>query len=127
MIQREIEQIISQVETGDGPREHFTLPDIDIEQKILKDYIPVMLYGKKDSRSYEAATKKFHSFMSGYKFIEDVDRIVEIITQSDTLTPLHYKILELYAKKISEVCKEHFTEVNTIRNEISLLEKRLSL
>lgn len=126
MVKREIEQLISQVETNEVSVEHYTRPEIDIEQKIVKDYIPVMLYSKKDSRGYEVALNKFHAFMSGYQFTEDVDRIINIISVSEKLSPLHYKLLELYAKKISEVCKEHFSEVNSIREQISLIEEQLS-
>ncbi len=126
MVRNEIEQLISQIEGDEEPVEHFAAPDVNIEQKIVKEHIPAMLYSKKNEKDSESTVKKFKRFLSGYKFPQDVEKVVSIITTSDTLTPAHYTLLELYAKKISEVSRENFAAVNTINKEIASVEDELS-
>lgn len=126
MIRNEIDQLISQIESNEVPDEHYTSSGIDIERKIIKDYIPVLLYTKKDKENFEISTKKFKSFLRGYNFPGDIDKIISIIKESEKLSPLHYKLLELYAKKISEVSKENFAEVDKIGKKIVTVEEEIS-
>lgn len=129
MIKNEIDQIISQIESNESnelPDSHHTSPDVNIEQKIIKDYIPVMLYSRKNENDFAGIVKKFKRFLSGYKFPEDVEKVVSVITGPEELTPSHYKLLELYAKKISGVCRENFSAVDKINKEISSVEEELS-
>ncbi len=126
MVQNEIEQLISQIEGNEQPGEHYTAPDINIEQKIIKEHIPAMLYSRKNKNDSENIVKKFNRFLSGYKFPQDIEKVVTVITGTEDLTPSHYTLLELYAKKISEVCKENFSTVDAINKEISSVESELS-
>ena len=59
--------------------------------------------------------------MNGYQFKDDVDTIISIIANQSELTTKYFKLLELYAKKISEVRKENFSEVEKLRHEIEHL------
>lgn len=126
MIRDEIDQLISQIERTDVPNDHFASEGIDVESRIVKDYIPILLYSKKDKANFENSTKKFKSFLRGYKFSDDIEKIITIIKNPEKLSPLHYKLLELYAKKISEVSKENFTEVDRIGKEIASTEEEIS-
>lgn len=125
MVRNEIDNLISQIEGSELPDEHYTSSGIDIEKKIVKDYIPVLLYGRKDKSGFENSVKKFKRFLGGYKFPADVDKIISTIEKPENLAPLHYKLLELYAKKISEVCKENFSDVDKIGKEITSIEDGL--
>ena len=126
MIRNEIDQLISQIESTDVPNDHFASKGIDVESRIVKDYIPVLLYAKKDDDNFENSTKKFKNFLRGYNFPGDIDKIITIIKNPEKLSPLHYKLLELYAKKISEVSKENFAEVDKIGKEIASTEEEIS-
>ena len=125
MVRNEIDNLIAQIEGSELPDEHYTSSGVDIENKIVKDYVPVLLYGRKDKAGFENSVKKFKHFLGGYKFPADVDKIIATIEKPETLTPSHYKLIELYAKKISEVCKENFSDVDKIGKEISTLEDKL--
>ena len=59
--------------------------------------------------------------MQGYRFKDDVEAIISIIANQSELTTKYFKLLELYAKKIFEVRKENYIEVEKLRNEIELL------
>lgn len=125
MVRNEIDHLISQIEGSELPDEHYTSSGVDIEKKIIKDYIPILLYGRKDKSGFENSVNKFKRFLGGYKFPADVDKIISTIEKPENLAPLHYKLLELYAKKISEVCKENFSDVDKIGKEITSIEKKL--
>lgn len=121
-LQSEIEQLVSQVETV-GPGEiSFRMRGINIEEKLLKEFIPNMLYCRKNGKVFEAAEKQFRTFMSGYQFPDDVDAIVTLIFKSPELAARHFKILELYAKKIAFVVVENFAEVEHIQRAIVELD-----
>ena len=117
-VRNEIEQLISQIDKLGPPEVSFLTKGINVEDKIMKDFIPNMLYCRKDPKVFSAAEKQFRIFMQGYKFKEDVDAIVSIIAHQSELTSKYFKLLELYAKKIAEVYKENYAEVEKLRFEI---------
>lgn len=117
-VRNEIELLISQIEKNDLPEATFTTRGVNLEEKIIKEFIPNMLYCRKDPKVFSVAEKQFRTFMQGYAFMGDVDKIVSIIADQEELTAKYFKLLELYAKKISEVRKENFAEVEKLRLEI---------
>jgi hypothetical protein len=125
-VRNEIEMLVSQVELDETPEEHFTNPGIDASGKILKEYIPQMLYCRREGEALQAVERRFRSFLKGYRFPEDVERVVNLIRVQGDLGRDHYRLLELYAKKIGEVGKENFTEVDAIQQQIRELEEQVS-
>ncbi len=119
----EIESLISQIERNEPPKKPFYSPEMHIEEKIMKDFIPNMLYCRKEKKVFSAAEKLFRDFLHGYRFKEDVDAIVSIIADEQELTSKHFKLLELYAKKIRQVNDENFEEVEKLQKEISILKQ----
>jgi hypothetical protein len=84
-----------------------------------------LLYSRKDTKSYKKLVDKFKSFLHGYEFTDDIEGVIATISESEKLTPLHYKLLELYAKKINQVSKENYSEVDKINKEILSAKKKL--
>jgi hypothetical protein len=120
-VRNEIDQLISQIDKLGPPEASFSTPGVDIEEKIMKEFIPNMLYCRKDPKVFSAAEKQFKLFMRGYQFKEDVEAIVTIIANKAELTTKYFKLLELYARKIFEVQRENYNEVEKLRQEIDLL------
>ena len=121
-VKKEIELLISQIEKSAPPEASYSTPGINVEDKIMKEFIPNMLYCRKDPRVFSDAQKQFKVFMMGYKFKDDVDAIVSIIADQEELTAKYFKLLELYAKKISEVHNENYGEVEKLRKEIDQIK-----
>jgi hypothetical protein len=121
-VRNEIEQLISQIDKLGPPEASFSTPGVNVEEKIMKEFIPNMLYCRKDPKVFSAAEKQFKLFMRGYKFKEDVEAIVSIILNQSELTTKYFKLLELYARKIFEVHNENYNEVEKLRHEIDLLK-----
>ena len=122
----EIESLISQIECGEQPGYTVTSPEVDPEATLLKEYIPLMLYQRTDPAAFSAAQKQFRAFMRGYRFNDDVEAIISLISDSREAGVEIYRLLELYAKKIAFVLSEDFARVETVRREIesiSLLGK----
>lgn len=121
-ILNEIESLISQIERNESAVSPSVMtPGIDIEQKLLKEFIPNMLYCIKEPNQFKKAEEQFRDFMRGYRFREDVDAIVTLIGSKELLSPQDYRLLELYAKKIAAVKKEDFSAAEVYSKEIQLL------
>lgn len=121
-IRNEIELLISQIERNDSiVTSGITDLEIDIAQKLLKEFIPNMLYCRKEPITFIDAEKQFRDFMGGYRFKEDVDAIITIIGSKEELTSQDYRLLELYAKKIAAVKKEDFSAAEVYSKEIQSL------
>lgn len=122
-VRNEIEQLIAQIEKNAPPREQFLSSDMKVEEKILKEFIPNMLYCRKEKKVFSAAEKQFRSFLKAYRNGEDVDTIVSIISDEHELTSKHFKLLELYAKKIARVGEENFAEAEKLQKDIAALKR----
>lgn len=129
MVQNEIDNLISQIETGVNMEAvpHYTDENVDIAEKLLKVYIPELLYSRKDEKTLDSALVKFREFMEGYRFNDDIDRIVKIIKSNEELTTDHYKLIEYIAKKIDRVRIEDFEEVEIVQKKIDEIIKALDM
>jgi hypothetical protein len=121
-VRNEIEQLIAQIEKNAPARERFLSTDMKVEEKIMKEYIPNMLYCRKEKKVFGAAEKQFRDFLHDYRYKEDIDSIVFIIGEEHELTSKHFKLLELFAKKISRVQEENFAEADKLQKDIIALE-----
>jgi hypothetical protein len=121
-IRNEIESIITQIERSDTPRGKASPapPKLkaSIEETLLKELIPNMLYSKKEPHAFETAAKEFRSFMKKYRFQEDIETVVSLISGSAELKEKENRLLELYAKKIACVEKEDFQMAEDVSREI---------
>jgi hypothetical protein len=120
-VRNEIELLISQIDTLGPPETSFATPGVNVEEKIMKEFIPNMLYCRKDPKVFSVAEKQFKVFMRGYQFKDDVEAIISIIANQAELTTKYFKLLELYAKKIFAVHNENYDVVEKLRQEIDLL------
>ncbi|MDR2578772.1 MAG: hypothetical protein LBC70_08215 [Chitinispirillales bacterium] len=121
----EIESLISQIEIGGepaGPTHTVTSLAINPEELLLKEYIPSMLYQRVDPSGFVAAQKQFRAFMRGYRFNDDVEAIISLISKDGTPEVAEYRLLELYAKKIAFVQAEDFSGAEIVRREIDQLK-----
>jgi hypothetical protein len=121
-IKNEIETLIAQIENTDVKHIPATpKPRQSTEDGLLKKYIPTMLYYRKESHDFENKVSEFRSAMKQYRFPEDIEAIVSIISRKGELTDTDNRLIELYAKKISCVEKEDFKAVDTVTREIRQL------
>jgi hypothetical protein len=116
-VRAEIDKLVGQIENSEPPSDRYDAPDVDVEQRLMKEYIPNMLYCRKEKEAFEAAEKQFRAFMDGYRYREDVDAMVSLIGTQD-LTKDHFHRLELYARKIAAVRREDFEEADHIQQEL---------
>jgi hypothetical protein len=123
-VRSEIELLITQIERNETPRTPFYSSDVRVEEKIMKEFIPNMLYCRKEKKVFGAAEKQFRDFLHDYRHKEDIDSIVFIISEEHELTSKHFKLLELYAKKISRVQEENFAEAEKLQKDITALERQ---
>lgn len=130
-IRDEIDQLITQIETVPPREERKTdavypkTKGVSIEETLLGQTIPALLYSKKEDHIFAGEVQKLNEFLKEYQFPEDIARIVSIIQSTDSLQKDHYKLLELYAKKIDSVSRENFDAIDALMREIVAIEQRL--
>ena len=124
-LQNEIDSLISQIEYGENvaPAIAINSPNVSPEEALLKIYIPSMLYQRVDPAGLKYAQKQFRDFMRNYRFRDDVEAVVSLISKDKEPAAKEYKLLELYAKKIALVQKESFAEIDGVCREIEALNK----
>jgi len=123
-VRSEIESLISQIEKSSTDKLTLFPLEMEPEEKILKEFIPNMLYCRKEKNVFTVAEKQFRNFMREYRYKEDTDSIVSLIVDDHELTSKHFKLLELYAKKIGRVMEENFLEAEKLQKDILDLEKQ---
>lgn len=123
-VRNEIEHLINQVEQTGVPSGSQTIktPGVNAEERLLKEFIPNMLYWRKEQHSFTGAEQQFRTFMKGYQFQEDVEAIIKIIGSKSELGANEYKLLELYAKKIASIKDENFSAAEGYSKEILKLQ-----
>jgi hypothetical protein len=124
-LQSEIESLITQIEWSEPTGETIATPGVNPEERILKEHIPSMLYQRADAAGFSRAQKQFRAFMAGYRFSDDVDAMLSLISKDKEPKAAEYRLLELYAKKISMVQLEDFSGVEAVRREIEQLKGTL--
>lgn len=122
-VRNEIESLITQIEQPQSSDVSSTFPEIKVEERLLKEFIPNMLYCRKEIGLFETAQKQLRTFLKEYQFQEDITAIVEIIGGKADLHEREYKLLELYAKKIAAVKKEDFTAAEKCAAAIKQLQE----
>jgi hypothetical protein len=118
-IKNEIESLIAQIEKGDDkPPAQPQGKKQSTEDHLLREFIPNLLYTRKESHAFEATVRDFRAAMKRYRFPEDIEAIVSIISSKKELSETDNRLLELYAKKITFVEKEDFNTVDSVTREI---------
>ena len=121
-VRNEIEHLITQIEQNETPNSQTILtPGVNTEEKLLKEFIPNMLYWRKEEDSFHSAEIQFRTFMKGYQFTEDMEAVIRIIGSKGELGPGQYKLLELYSKKIASIKNEDFSAAESYSKEIQQL------
>jgi hypothetical protein len=123
-VRNEIELLISQIEKNVTPRSKPQISETRPEERIMKEFIPNMLYCRKEKKVFAAAEKQFRDYLHEYSGQEDIDAIVLIIAGEQELTSKHFKLLELYAKKIASVQQENFIEAENLQKDIAALKRQ---
>lgn len=126
-VRNEIESLISQIEqnsTSVNLEDALSQPYLSIEERILREFIPQMLYSKKDPKTFEKAIVQLRTFLGRYRFQSDVDAIIDVISSTDTLHDRESQLLELYAHKIDAVNREDFSAADKFSSLIQELNER---
>jgi len=107
-VRNEIESLIAQIEQS-GPVESAGRATVEsVEGRLLKEFIPAMLYSRKEKIQFDAVLERLRGFLREYRFQKDVDALIDLVAGKDVMNEKDYKLLELYARKISAVVNEDF-------------------
>ncbi|MBN1759731.1 MAG: hypothetical protein JW863_15495 [Chitinispirillaceae bacterium] len=125
-VRNEIESLIAQIEQTDVPqsRPGKQSPEVSVEERLLKEFIPGMLYSRNEKEQFTAAQNQLRSFLVGYRFPADVDAIISLLSGSGELREHEYKLLEMYARKIAAVQREDFSAADRFTASILKLTGR---
>lgn len=123
-IRNEIESLITQIEYNDSSigEENISPLNNNIEEVLMKDFFPKLLYSRNDKESFDKIVKKLYNFLREYRFKSDIDAIIKTVRENERLHPREDRLLELYAKKIAAVIREDFQaaeEFTKLINELN--------
>ena len=90
----------------------------DIEEQLLKDLLPGMLYATADSPEAHAAELRFRAFMAPCIVPRDVESMLELVpsVRRGDMAALHR--LELLVRKAAALQREDFRTLERIRHEL---------
>jgi len=126
-VRNEIESLISQIEQTDVPMPKVEMntekpaDELGTEARIMKEFIPNMIYSRKEKVQFDESVMQLRVFLRGYRFKDDVDSIVSLIADNEHLGERENKLLELYAKKIAAVSREDFSTADKCSTSIQQL------
>lgn len=121
-VRNEIESLLTQIERNDsGVSGRPAAPVLSTQDHLLKEYIPQLLYSRREPHAFEKAADEFRAAMRQYRYHEDIESIIAVIAGSGELTEKDNRLLELYAKKIACVEKEDFASLDAINRDIGRL------
>lgn len=126
-VRNEIESLISQIEQTDVPipevakKSDASTEALGTEARIMKEFIPNMIYSRKEKAQFDASVMQLRIFLSSYRFKDDIDSIVSLIADNEHLGEKENKLLELYAKKIAAVNREDFSTAEKCTTSIQRL------
>jgi hypothetical protein len=118
----EIETLIGQVENDELPDTFYSLRGVNVEQKLLKDFLPYLLYCRKEPKLFGKAATKFRNFLNAPQFSGDVEKIIGMLLSSGELSTRHYTLMELYARRIIETNLEDKMKIENITRRITEIE-----
>jgi hypothetical protein len=102
-VRQEIDRMVGQVERSELPAATCETPGVNVAERLIKEYIPNMLYARKEPKGFQAAERQFRAFMRGYRFDDDIRAVVDILRDPQELNNRHLRLLELYARKMAAV------------------------
>lgn len=121
-IRNEIESIITQIERTPA-EQPAPVSSESVEEVLLKQFIPEMLYSNKQPRSFEKAAEDLRAYLKNYRFKEDVEEIISLAGGAGGLAEKTNALLALYAKKIACVQKEDFAGAEEVTKQIQRLRE----
>lgn len=121
-IRSEIESLITQIEHSDSPRTERPRAAASTEDTLLTRFIPAMIYARKEPHAFTVAVQEFRLFMKKYRFQEDVETVITMISGPGELSDRENRLLELYANKIACVQREDFSRAQEVSREILRLQ-----
>ncbi len=124
-VRSEIEFLIGQIETGESPPSSTVMPPHELKQRILRDFIPDLLYHRQNAHEFETAQAQFREFMAGYHQPQEVEALVELISKAGELSSSHYRLIELLASKIEAAYAQRSNEVEQLDRQIDHLREEM--
>ncbi|MFP4521847.1 MAG: hypothetical protein ACLFQK_06845 [Fibrobacterota bacterium] len=119
-IMKEINSLLMQAEESALSRDNFRQHSEDLAKTILSEYIPKLVYSAQTGVGFEEAADNFRDFMGGYKYMDDIEKIIEY--SRDMSSSKNEMLAELYTRKADAFLKEDFAKVQEIINNIEEIE-----
>ena len=116
-VRNEIEMLISQIERNETITPTVMTPGVNVEEKLLKEFIPNLLYSRKEPQTFQPVENLFRNFMDGYPYRDDVEAIIDLVKSRVNLHRLITNCWN-FTKKLPQR-KEDF-------NGADILKKRFS-
>jgi len=123
-VRSEIENLIAQIESGasaqsaQSPKSEAPKGSAAVDKQLLNTYIPRLMYLKTSPEQFSAEKKSLYDYLPQEIVRSDIDKICDLIEQTDSFSNKENKLLELYSKKIAALIRNDMFEAEKFRQQI---------
>jgi len=120
-ISQEIEKMLLGAES-DVTLEHYTMEPEKVDSRLHTEFLPEIIYNRNNPAELKRWTDRLRNYLSGYKYPEEVDKIILLATNRNLQTHEIQEAIELYIRKIAALLREDYKTVGTLKKEIERFE-----
>jgi hypothetical protein len=121
-IAQEIEKMLSTAFRESGDAGHYSDDLKSMEKRILTEFLPEIIYNRKNRPELEKWVKRLRAYMGGYKYPGEVDTIIDLACREDLDGTESRGRIELYVKKIAAFLQEDYNTVARLKKKIDSLK-----
>ncbi|MFH0919045.1 MAG: hypothetical protein V1913_01670 [Fibrobacterota bacterium] len=120
-ISQEIEKMLLTTER-DVNQEHYTIEPDKVEARLHREFLPELIYNRDNPEELKRWTDRLKNYLSGYKYPEEIEKIIMLSTNKNLKIQEVQGVIELYIRKIAALLKEDYKTVGALKKEIERIE-----
>jgi hypothetical protein len=121
LVSQEIEKMLLNAQS-DVIQEHYSLEPGKVDNRLHTEFLPEIIYNRNNPEELKRWTDRLRNYLSGYKYPDEIDKIIQLATNRDLNGQVVKEAIELYIRKISALLKEDYKTVGTLKKEIERFE-----
>ncbi|OGJ85642.1 MAG: hypothetical protein A2268_16705 [Candidatus Raymondbacteria bacterium RifOxyA12_full_50_37] len=123
LIAQEIDKMLSAATQEVSESGHYLEHPDTVEHKLNAEFLPELIYSHADQGELDGWVKRFRSFMAGYKYPGEVEKIIALASGADPTQKDVRSLLELYIKRIGAFLREDYKLVGELKDKITRAEQ----
>ncbi len=119
-IDREIETLMGQTSVHHSSVDNYSEFKGDLGRELLANYIPVLFYSAGLQKRDQENEERLRNFLNGYPYPQEVQKMLDIISDTSLVVAKKERLVELFIKKIVALTKEDFKTLKDVQKQLDL-------